>query len=159
MKNESLIRLFEENELNISELYGLFSKKIVEHKDFWGRLSKEEITHAQNIHDSQTSLGIKISEKNFTRDALNYVINFVDEKIEQIGKEGITHTDAIDTALRIERSIIEKKCFEFFEADNENTKDFIKKLNKETETHIRILEKERKREKARLNLQNKKPAS
>ena len=71
--------------------------------------------------------------------------DFVEESINKTKKEKISHLKAVETALRIEQSFIEKKCFEIFIPNEKRVEDVLKKLNKETEEHIEKLRTELER--------------
>lgn len=146
MKKKSLLVLFEENELNISRLYSLYAKKIPEKYEFWHQLSNEEISHAAAIGKEKNIIDA-ITENNFSRGVIKYVMDFVLEEIKKSRKEKITHQKAIQTALRVERSMLEKKCFEIFIPVNEKVKNILCKLNKETEQHVKVLTEEMKKNK------------
>lgn len=141
-KNKPVIELLEENELKVSQLYRLYSQKIPACKIFWNKLSKEEIEHADYIHGYGRYSKAEFSENKFTLDAINYVVEFVKDEIKKTKSSNISHFDAINTALRIERSILEKKYFAFFNPKNQEMKEMMKKLNKEVKRHIQMLQQE-----------------
>lgn len=146
MNNKPLLTLFEENELNISSLYLLYAQKIPEKHNFWKRLSDEEISHAKSIGKEKDNIG-SITGNNFSYGVINYVMNFVLEEIQKAEKGKITHHEALHTALRIERSMLEKKCFEIFIPTDKKVKDILIKLNKETEQHVKALLEEMRKNK------------
>ena len=147
MAHKTIIELFEENELDISRLYAIYAQKFPKHTDFWARLSQEEISHAQDINDVQ---GKEIAEKffaanKFSRGIIKYVNDFVKEQIALAKKKRMTHIEAVNIALRVERSAVENKCFDIFVPNNALVKDTLKKLNQETSRHIQVLMKELKK--------------
>lgn len=145
MSERSIIDLFEDNELKISILYKLYSQKIPDHKIFWKKISDEEVIHAREIAKSFSKEKECFKENKFSRGVINYVSGYVEEKIEEARKNKITHADAINIALRIEQSILEKKCFEMFIPTNKTVKQVLKRLNKDTERHANQLRKELKK--------------
>lgn len=138
MTTKPLMDLFEENELNISALYSIYAQKFPEKQAFWERLSNEEISHANSIRNEKITIDA-IVETKFTHGVVNYIMSFVLEEIKKTKREEITHQDALHTALRIERSMLEKKCFDIFTPTNETIKKIFLKLNAETEHHIQVL--------------------
>jgi hypothetical protein len=147
MNEKSIIILFKENELNISKLYALYALNIPQKKDFWERLSEEEVAHAASISGNYESGGKEggIIENKFSRGVIRYVMDFVVEQIEKARNEKISHQEALLTALRIERSMLEKKCFSIFAPASETLKNVLRKMNDETEQHVDILIKELKK--------------
>ncbi|EKE20432.1 MAG: hypothetical protein ACD_7C00581G0003 [uncultured bacterium] len=146
MDKKPLLILFEENELNIASLYSLFAQKIPAKHNFWFRLSQEEISHADSI-SNQRDIIDAITENNFSRGVVNHVMGFVLKEIKKTQQEKVTHHEALLTALRIERSMLEKKCFEIFIPINKRVEDMLCKLNSETERHVEILTEEMKKNK------------
>lgn len=146
--SKSIIQLFEENELNISLLYTLYSKNLPAHAEFWHQLALEEIAHAKAI--SQAFKETKnqeeyFEENNFTRGIIKYISDFVSEKTVEAGNNTPTHTEAIGVALRVEQSMLEKKCFEIFIPTDETIKKVLQKLNQDTERHAESLRAELKK--------------
>lgn len=146
MNNKPLINLFEENEMNISALYSLYSQQIPEKHEFWERLSNEEIGHAAQIGIEKNDTEA-IVENKFSRGVVKYVMNFVLEEIEKTQKNPPTHREALFTALRIEQSMLERKCFDMFFPTKEKVKEIFFKLNRETEKHVQQLQNEIKKSK------------
>jgi hypothetical protein len=138
--------LFEENELNIASLYLIYAQKIPQEYNFWINLSNEEISHSKSIKGEKDT-STTIVENNFSRGVVKHVMDFVLKEIEKATQNKITHHEALLTALRIERSMLEKKCFEIFIPTNKKVKDMLCKLNKETEQHVALLIKEMKKNK------------
>jgi hypothetical protein len=143
--NKSLIDLFEDNELNVSRLYRVYSKRFPADEPFWKRLSAEEITHAGQIRTLRTLSGLKLVENNFTRGIVNYVIDFVKKEIEKAEVGAISDIEAVNVALRIEQSILEKKYFDFFQDTDKTLDEVMGKLGRETEIHLKMLQKMAKR--------------
>lgn len=145
MKERSIIDLFEDNELKISILYNLYSKKIPEHQKFWKNISDEEVIHAREIARNFQKEKESFKENKFTRGVVSYVSGYVEEKIEEAKKTNLSHADAINIALRIEQSMLEKKCFDMFIPTDITVKKVMERLNKDTERHANQLRKELKK--------------
>lgn len=144
---KSIITLFEENELKISQLYDMYAQALPEHKDFWEQISEEEIGHANAISEAFNSLGNReeyFQENNFTRGIIKYVSDFVEEQILIAQKKTFTHLEAINIALRVEQSMLEKKCFEIFIPTDTFLKNVLQRLNHDTERHVNLLRNELK---------------
>ena len=118
--------------------------KFVHPSAFWEQLSQEEISHATALSNDNTNISAEqsIAENKFTRGVLQYVMDFVLAEIQRAEKNDIAHLDALNTALRVERSILEKKCFELFIPTNITIQDVFQKMNRETEQHIKTLVQE-----------------
>lgn len=146
MNSKPIIVLFEENEMNIAALYSLYAQKIPTKKSFWERLSNEEIGHAASIgHEKRYPS--EITENKFSRGIINHVMSFVLDETKKVQQGEVTHHSALLAALRIEQSMLEKKCFDIFTPTNTTLKTMFCKLNKETEQHTQRLLAELKRNK------------
>jgi rubrerythrin len=143
--NKSIAKLFEENELKISQLYAQYSQLFPDHEDFWKKISEEEIIHAREISNLSQEIKECFTENKFSRGVIRYVSDFVEKQIE-IAKDGnLSLSDAFNSALRIEQSILEKKCFEMFIPTTVTIKEVLERLNRDTQRHADQLRKELKK--------------
>lgn len=140
--NKSIIQLFQENELRISELYALYSQIISGYKIFWKKISQEEIGHAKEIANINLPGQECFEENNFTRGVIKYISDFVAEKIEEAKTKKLTHLEAVNNALRLEQSMLEKKCFDVFIPTQITIKNVLERMNQETNRHVERLQKE-----------------
>lgn len=145
---KSIVDIFQNNELKISVLYKIYSQKIIKHKSFWSKLSDEEITHSKQIAEiNNSSLKESFKETKFTRGIIAYIDEFIDEQIKIARKKKLSHLEALSISLRIEQSLLEKKCFEIFIPTNQKMKEVMEKLNKDTQRHEKLLRKELEKQK------------
>jgi hypothetical protein len=146
MDEKSILSLFENNELLISQLYDIYSEMFPRQKDFWSKLSGEEIAHAEEISQMDTgSTADSFVENKFSRGVVKYVTDFVEQQIEIARTKKLSSIEAINIALRIEQSILEKKCFDMFAPTDATLKEVLDKLNRDTDRHVRMLQKELER--------------
>lgn len=146
MNNKSIIILFEENEMNIASLYSLYAQNIPEKSEFWEKLSHEEIAHAAQLGNREEKSD-DIIESKFARIIIRNVSDFVLEEIKKAQQKKVSHREALKIALRIEQSMLEKKCFELFTPDSKKIQDVFRRLNSDTERHVAALLKEMKKSK------------
>ncbi|OGI29439.1 MAG: hypothetical protein A2288_01605 [Candidatus Moranbacteria bacterium RIFOXYA12_FULL_44_15] len=140
---KSILDLFAENELKISQLYAIYSDKFTDYKDFWENLSEEEIIHAEEIHKmKRDDFEKNFQENNFTRGIIKYVSDYVNQQLEAARDKKLTPEEALEVALRVEQSMLEKKCFEIFIPNYATLKDVLDRLNKDTDRHANMLRKE-----------------
>jgi hypothetical protein len=74
-------------------------------------------------------------------------MDFVLAETARAQRGNITHKNALHTALRIERSMLEKKCFDLFAPNNKTIKKVFDCLNVDTERHVQTLLDEMKKNK------------
>jgi len=146
MNNRPIITLFEENELKISVLYSLYAQNIPGKRAFWQRLSDEEISHAAQLGTEKNPTDV-VSETKFSRAVIKHVMDFVLAETEKAQLGAVSHKSALHAALRIERSMLEKKCFDLFEPNNKTIKKVFDCLNADTEKHVQTLVEEMKKNK------------
>lgn len=146
MDSKPILDLFKENEMNISALYSLYAQNIPEKSAFWEKLSNEEIAHAIQLGREQKGDG-EVVENKFSRGVIRHVMDFVLEETEKARKTEVTHQDALRSALRIERSLLEKKCFNLFTPSGGTLQAVFSELNEESERHVKILLGEMKKNK------------
>jgi len=139
-----IIKLFLEEsialELNIGDLYQLFSAKFEQDFNFWWKLSIEEMNHAaliESINDvflSESILPSDSIEKQGRE--LGEMNLFIKEQIELFKTETLTRADAFYLASRIENSIGESH-FEIFMTSQSNSTvmKIMQKLNGDDVNH------------------------
>ena len=141
-KNNNLFQIFSQNENQIAKLYAIYSLSFPKQKRMWEDLSRAEIKHSlilKNLDDKYGNDNKLYSVIEGGYDILKYVGDFIDKNITKAQSERITQQDAIQTAMSLEQSMIEKKCFDIFSSDETEIINSFEKLNKETEAHFKLL--------------------
>lgn len=141
-QSRSILEIFEKNELNISELYKIYSEKIPEKKDFWEKISKEEVRHAEEIRKINKKTEVSFEENKFHQSIVQNIFDFVQKSLQEAMEKDMSHVEALNVALRVEQSFMEKKSFEIFSPNQKTVKEVLQKLNLETEGHIKKLQEE-----------------
>lgn len=142
MKNNNLFKIFSQNENEIARLYSIYAKSFPRQKKMWEGLSKAEIKHAsilQNLDDRYGNDNKLYSVIEGGPDILKYVGDFIAKKISDAQGSTITSQEAIETAMSLEQSMIEKKCFDIFTSEESEIINSFEKLNIETEAHFKLL--------------------
>jgi rubrerythrin len=142
-KEMSLLSHFSINENKISLLYLAYADKFPKRSQLWEKLAKDEKRHSALLADLDERFGSEIERSQVSENAwaiLDYIGNFIDNCFTKINKADFTFEGALNDALCLEQSMIEKKNFEIFPTDNSEIKGVLEKLNIETEGHRRWLE-------------------
>ncbi len=142
VKEENVLVLFSRNESKIEKLYKLYSAKFPQYKKLWQELAREENIHAEILKD--LSRKFKENHKFFKMNEysipiINYVSNFIDEQLKRLKSGKVILKEALEAALQIERSMIEKKSIEMFEPTHGDILGVFKRLNHETDRHVKML--------------------
>lgn len=125
-------------ELAVSELYAIYARKYPEHRDFWGELVREEKNHAELIRGLKAFIKngtVRFDHKRCAASAVETVFNLINERIEAARSRVTPLANALNSALQIEKNVIEKDFCSFFEGDNEEFRDKCATVTRETSQH------------------------
>lgn len=144
LKNEeSILDVFFKNKCRIKELYELYSRKFPEAAGLWRSLATAEAGHMKVLSD----LRIKFRRGNaffiiskHAGQITGYIGDFIEARLKQAHFEKMSLEDALASALRIERSLLEKKPLEIFKPLLRDIEEAFLRLNRETDHHIKLLE-------------------
>ncbi len=129
-------------ELNIGDLYQLFSVKFPEDYDFWWSLSMEEINHAaliESINDvfiDETLLPLTAIDKQ--TEELNSMNRSIKDQIQQFKSVPPSRFESFEIAINLENSIGEFH-FEHFMNEKSGSQmiEIFQKLNGEDKNHAK----------------------
>ena len=141
---ENLVNLFIQEsinmELNIGDLYQLFSVKYPADYDFWWRLSMEEINHGaliESINDAfidETLLPLAAIERQ--TDELKRMNQLIQDQIQQYKSAPPSRLESFEIAINLENSIGEFH-FELFMTEKSGSQmiEIFQKLNGDDKNH------------------------
>ena len=139
-----VINLLEENELALNQLYEAYAEEFHEYSWLWGRLAEEEKKHARWVssllHKIQDG-SLFFNNSRFKAQAIQSFVTFLYAETEKVQNRHISLTQALSTALYIERSLIENRFLEPFEGDSPVLERVLVNLTKSTKAHQRFIEK------------------
>lgn len=139
-----LLRLFSYNENKIKKLYLLYARDFSEHRKDWEKIAAEEKEHAAALRELSEQFCHKDS---FARvspygySILNYAKHFLDCQIKLVQKHKINSRQALNTAIRLELSLVERRTFDIFTPASDDIAKVLSRLNRETEKHAERLKK------------------
>ncbi len=134
----SLLRHFSQNESKIAELYLAYSDKFPERVKLWQGLAKDELRHSALLLDLDERFGEVEGNWQVSSNApaiLEYISEFIETCLAKVKSESLDLKEALNNALSLEQSMIEKKSFEIFASANSEIISVLEKLNRETEGH------------------------
>jgi thiol peroxidase len=133
------------NEEATSRLYKLFAEKFPQLKDFWTKLVDEEVDHAAHLAEfyKKVETGeMVLDEGRFSMLAVEAFAEHMKRILEYIAGKDITARDALEMALDVEETFLEKSFFEVIETDSPDVEGLLNTLSVSTEQHReRIKEK------------------
>lgn len=140
-KSLDILHLFSQNEEKVAKLYRIYAGKFPAQKDLWLKIAKEEEEHVKilkKLHEKLLSKNLSLGANKYLKEVIEYIGVFLDERLQFAIEGQISALDAVETALRIEQSMIEKKCFEMMKLDTAEILETFKQLDEETNSHIEI---------------------
>ena len=138
------IKLLIEHEKAISALYKEYERKCPEQKDFWLRISDEEIEHANWISTLYLQVekgSLNFQEERFKIEAIKTSLEYIKDRISEAQNKEISAKNALSVARDLENGLLEKKYFEVFESDSKEIKIILRRLMVATREHRNKIEK------------------
>ncbi|GAB4114257.1 MAG: hypothetical protein Kow00103_07670 [Candidatus Caldatribacteriota bacterium] len=140
-----IIDLLAKHERLISKLYTEYSQRFPLKRDFWLRVAREEVEHAEWLEKLKSKLEEKklyFREGRFNEEAIHTSLDYLKGQMVKVQGEGITLKNALSIARDIENGLIEKKFFEVFEPDCQEIKQVFKDLSLATREHYNRIVRE-----------------
>jgi hypothetical protein len=127
------------SELNVSDLYRVFSKHSPEDNDFWSRLCEEELSHASLLKAAIQFYQLVDIPFEVSDEDIKVLIDF-NKGFESITKEfekNPSRKYAFDIALQLENSVGEAHYQKFMTSEDKTDylSKILKKLNKDDINH------------------------
>lgn len=118
--DQEVIRMFEQHEEIIAELYKLYAERHPEHHQFWMAIHKEEKHHAELARRLLAAVQegrIRIPHDRFNLDAVRLSVDYVRNQLAFATRTPMPAITCLSMAKDIEQSALEKKFFQAFEGD------------------------------------------
>ncbi|MCX6741343.1 MAG: hypothetical protein NTY61_03020 [Candidatus Parcubacteria bacterium] len=135
----SILKSLANNELLLYKLYQVYSDKFLELRDFWSRISQEEVDHANWIEQlfKQSADGsLFINTNRFHQEAIKLFSDHIKTETEKALSINVSAREAVGIALDMERALIEHKFFEVFQTDRLPPQELLNRLAISTNGHI-----------------------
>lgn len=132
------VRLLEENESSLNQLYGLFAQKYPKYADFWIRIAYDEEEHAswvRKLYNEVSNKRIRFRKNRFDIKALRKFLENIYQQIERFEKSQLPVYDAALVSVQFEEDMIERSFFEVYDTDSEIVRITLNKLETSTEIH------------------------
>lgn len=149
MQSSMVVANMARHEEAVAELYSVIAAKLPAMASFWTALASEERAHSsvlRSLVELERTGSVVFSPEPFHANAVMVSIEFVTHKTRQIAVEGTGRSAALGLALDVERSMIENKFFDMYEAGNPSMRSEFDDLRRHTAEHIsRIVFESRKK--------------
>jgi hypothetical protein len=125
-------------------------------KDFWLKIVEDEKSHAawiETLFDKMHAGLASFLEHRFPADAIQKNIEYLCEEKAKVGQGEMSALYALETAVHIERGMIEHKFFEIFKNDSLELRAVLAALELGTEQHFQDVQREWEKERAGGNME------
>ncbi len=139
-----IIELLAKHERALSQLYKEYAKKFLDGKDFWSKLSAEEIGHANwilKLHSKIKEGSVYFKEDRFNKEAIKTSLRYLNNQLSKAQMQEMSLMKALSTARDLENGLIEKKFFEVFEGDSAELRQILLNLAAATKEHLSRIQK------------------
>jgi len=117
---QQIVDLLIKNEAVMGELYLRYAEKFPLFGKFWTKIYEDEQSHAawiNTLHYKLNSKLVDFSSSRFPVDAIEKNIDYMQREKDKIEKGEMSLIYALETAVHLERGMIEHKFFEAFSDD------------------------------------------
>jgi rubrerythrin len=149
-KQKELIDALIKNEKALEELYKAYADKLALYRNFWQKIAEDEESHAAWINTLYTKMEnglVDFAEDRFPLEAVKDFIKYTEGKKKEALEGNVTLLEALETAVHMERGLLENKFFEVFKDDSLEIKIILEALRLGTAEHLREVERVWKKEK------------
>lgn len=137
------LEMLAKNEEEMSELYRLYAMVLPQYKDLWLELAADETEHARWIRDFARGVDkgtLILNKKMFPEATFSYYHDYLQGAMEKASKRGIEPIQAFTSALYVEQSLVESKCFEGVGTGSADFDKVALRLQQATEGHVKKIE-------------------
>lgn len=127
----------------IADLYDAYGAALPEMVDFWRALSHEERIHAERLRSLHSLLDkgkLFYNLTSFDMATIDALIKEIQAEIIVANRKTVTRSQALTTALSIEKSIVEGKFYANVKSDATEFSVIADHLAKSTERHCKLVQ-------------------
>ena len=143
MNQPDIIELLSSHEEAIGRLYSAYAGKFPLYADFWRTLAQEEQKHSAAIITLKSKVdagALSADMVKFKSELLKTMLIYINNELNKAESGGMPLIQALSTARDIEKSMIERRCFEVFKGDPDELKTVLDEMTLETKRHIEKIE-------------------
>ncbi|MCK5760720.1 MAG: hypothetical protein KAH33_05465 [Candidatus Delongbacteria bacterium] len=142
-----IVDLLAQNEQALADMYYVYGESFPDFK-LWEFLQSEEEEHnglVLSIMDNVIDGSIKFNDMHFSIRTLTMPIDQVLQEIATVEEGNRNLEQAIEFALKMESSILEKNFLNYFTSDDPGIQEVLNKLKNDTRSHKKMLESAQKK--------------
>jgi len=122
----------------LSEIYQLFAERFPANQDLWSGMAREETAHAEWVRDLYRRVeegSLALSKDRFRVEGIQLFLDYVKDKFEEAKEEKLPFLHALDIALDLESSLLERRFYEIFETDPESSEQPLLDMEQQIQAH------------------------
>lgn len=136
------IDLLVKNEEYLAGLYQIYADRFPEHEEFWSGLAMEEIDHSNLIHEIAQKIKFKKARLYEHKSGSKYIEDLhiiLKQETDRAKYEPLSQNDALTTALRVVKYVIEHSYFDIFDSDSEEIRTVLDDLETSARNHYTFI--------------------
>jgi hypothetical protein len=131
---EGLARIEE----TLSKIYRLFGERFPANRELWSRMAQEETNHAQWVRDLSSRVedgSLSLDEDRFGVEGILVFLEYAEDKFQEAKAEKLPFLHALDIALDLESSLLERKLYQVFKAESESMEQVLQDMERQIHEH------------------------
>jgi len=147
-----IIELIAKNEDTLSRLYRLYANQLPEYREFWERLSDDEMRHKEwvlELIETHAQGLLEINTRRANPELYETYLHFLEGLIQHAEKRPVTAIEAFANAAQAEHTYIERSLLAVVSTDSEGVQRVLEALGHSTERHAEVIDRELARVRAK----------
>ena len=135
---EGLVQIEE----TLSKIYHLFAARFPASEELWSGMAREETAHAEWIRDLYRRVeagSLTLSKDRFPVQGIQLFLDYTKDKLEEAKEAKLPFLHALDMAIDLESSLLERRFYEIFESDPEVSEQPFLNMEQQIQSHINRL--------------------
>lgn len=131
---EGLVRIEE----TLSKIYSLFAERFPADRELWSRMAQEETTHAKWVRDLSGRVedgSLSLDEGRFGVEGIQLFLEYAEDKFREAKAEKLPFLHALDMALDLESSLLERRLYQVFKAESESMVQALEDMERQIHEH------------------------
>jgi rubrerythrin len=125
-------------EETLSKIYRLFAERFPADRELWSRMAQEETTHAKWVRDLSSHLedgSVSLDEDRVAEEGIQVFLGYAEDRLKEAQAERLPFRHALDMALDLESSLLERNLYQVFKTDSESMAQALKDMELKIHEH------------------------
>jgi len=133
------VEFLQEIESTIGRMYRVFAEKFPAQRDLWLQIAEEEDLHAQwaqTLADDASRGAIKLKRSRLDVGSIQLFRVHARNLLYRAENEELSVSQAMDMALDLETSLLERRFYDIFDGDSEALRKVFSDMRAQTQDHL-----------------------